>query len=130
MSKIILKNGAEIEIREGCSLWDITVDVADYEELAKLSAQLTPENLKEVRFAAAMLCIPEGQDEPVQGTEVTDIYNDMAMKNPRFSVSDKPEGGLEVKFGLRELTADEMHYEEQARQITDLQMAMCDLFEA
>ena len=130
MNKVILKNDYEIEIHEGCSLWDLTVDLQDYEALAALSAQLTTENLQTVRFMADVPCIPEGEDEPVYEETVTDIYTDMKVKSPRFRVREKHEGGLEVVFGLEEQTEDELHYQELEQRVADIEVAICEIYEA
>ena len=129
MNKIILKNNYEIEIHEGCSLWDLTVDLQDYEALVALSAQLTTENLQTVRFMADVPCIPEGEDEPAYEETVTDVYTDMQVKSPRFHVREKHEGGLEVVFGLEERSAIDLRLGEDEQQITDTQIALCEVYE-
>ena len=130
MNKIILKNNYEIEIHEGCSLWDLTVDLSGYDALADLSAQLTEENLQTVRIMADVPYIPEGEEEPVYEETVTDIYTDMKVKSPRFRVKERREGGLEVVFGLEKQTEDELHYKELEQRVADAEVAICEIYEA
>ena len=115
MDKIVLKDGTEIEIHEGASISSITTNIYGYEYLETLSKQLTTENLSEVKFTI--------------DDKVTGIYENMVTTNPKFQIQETDEGWLEVTFGLRERTADELHYEDLSRQVTDAQVAIAEIYE-
>ena len=115
MDKIVLKDGTEIEIHEGAAISSITTNIYGYEYLDTLSKQLTPENLSEVKFTI--------------DDKVTGIYENMVATNPKFQIQETDEGWLEVTFGLRERTADELHYEDLSRQVTDAQVAIAEIYE-
>lgn len=113
MNKIILNDQSEIDIREGCGLTDIMVDIADYAALAGLAARLTPENLKTVQFAM----VDDGEEA---ATMVTDTYHDMVLREPHFTVTATDGGLLEVIFGIREKTPEEQQQADVATAIAYL----------
>ncbi len=115
MKKMILKDKSEIEIREGASLSAITTDLKGYADLEWLSKKLTTENLKEVQFTT--------DDEP------TGIYANMKMaSSPRFRINETT-NGIEVTFGLLERSEEELRYEALSQEVTDTEMAICELYE-
>lgn len=127
MDKIILKDGTEIEIRRGAGLSGITTDVADYDALAELAGKLTVENLAEIKVVGPETVIVD--DDSAESRNVIGIYTNMTTIEPKFRVTEKKEGGLAVTFGLRERTPEEMHYSDLAQQMTDTQMALCEVYE-
>lgn len=50
MEKLILKDGTELEIKDGASVNSIELEVADYSSLETLAFKLTKENLSEIKF--------------------------------------------------------------------------------
>lgn len=104
MEKIILADNTEIEIREGASIDNITTKVADYTGLAPLAGKLTKENLSKVKFASDDIVSAE--------------YENMVLTEP-IRITQKSDG-LEVAFGLRELTHEEEQQENVQTAITYL----------
>lgn len=96
MEKIIVADNTGIEIQEGASLEAITAKVADYTALASLAGKLTKENLSKVKFASDDIVSAE--------------YENMVLTEPNFRITQKLDG-LEVSFGLRELTQEEQQQE-------------------
>lgn len=93
MEKLILADGTEIEITEGASIGNITVGLADYAALEILAGKLSKEKLINVQFKS---------DDVVTGE-----YTDMLLCEPNFHITQKP-GYLQVSFGIREKTAEEL----------------------
>lgn len=96
MEKLKLKDNVEIEILDGASLGNITSVVEDYTGLAVLAGKLTKENLSHVQF--------------VSGDVVSAEYYNMVLTEPNYRVT-AAVNGLEVSFGLRERTEEEMQQE-------------------
>lgn len=105
MEKIIVAGNTEIEIQEGASLEAITTKVADYTGLASLAGKLTKENLSKVKFASDNVVSAE--------------YENMVLTEPNFRITQKSDG-LEVAFGLRELTQEEEQQENVQTALTYL----------
>lgn len=125
MEKLILKDGTELEIKDGASISGIEVEVADYTALGTLAGQLSKEKLATVQFKS--------------NDQVTGQYNSMALQNPNFLVTKKKDC-LSVIFGLREKTLDEQKQEsvtaaisyltdEQALTVMDLYPTFDELVE-
>lgn len=106
MEKLILKNGTELVIGEGASISRIPVLLDSYGGLAELAGKLTDDNLETVRFAS--------------GDIITGSYEDMALMTPHFTVTIQDDGKLQVVFGLREKTKEELQQD-------DVQMAIAYL---
>lgn len=96
MEKLKLKDSTEIEILDGASLGNITSVVEDYTGLAVLAGKLTKENLTHVEF--------------ISGDTVSAEYYNMVLTEPNYRIT-ATETGLEVSFGLREQTEEEMQQE-------------------
>lgn len=132
MDKLILKNGTSIELHNGADLRAVVTYVDDYNALQKLLSELTKENLSEIQVVAA--------------GNVTEVYKDMSVANSKYQVIEVNDRKLEVSFSIIESFADEIARSKselekkvktqeetikaQESQITDLQMALCDLYEA
>ena len=104
MEKMILAN-TEIEIQEGASIETITTKVADYTGLASLAGKLTKENLSKVKFSSSDIVSAE--------------YKNMVLTEPNFRITQKSDG-LEVAFGLRELSQEEEQQENVQMALTYL----------
>lgn len=97
MEKLILKDGTELEIRDGASVNSIELEVADYAALGTLAAKLTKENVSEVKFQS--------------GDQVTGEYSGMVLQEPHFRVTQKSDC-LSVLIGIREMTLEEQQQED------------------
>lgn len=95
MEKLTLKNGTTIEIHPGASLGSITTDVGSYRKLEKLAKELTQENMQSIVFTSN-----DVEDESC-------IYFGMILTEPHFRVT-QVDDHLEVTFGIREMTRDEL----------------------
>lgn len=139
MNKLILKNGTSIELHNGADIRTVVTYVDDYNALQKLLAELTKENLSEIQV------VTEGN--------VTEVYKDMAVANSKYQVIEVNDGKLEVAFSIIESFEDEIArskselekkvkaqevkiqiqeetIKNQEAQITDLQMALCEIYES
>lgn len=105
MEKMILADNTEIEIQEGASLDSITTKVADYAGLSTLAGKLTKENLSKVKFSSDNVVSAE--------------YENMILAEPNFRITQKS-GGVEVSFGLQELTHEEQQQENVQTALTYL----------
>ena len=105
MEKLILKDGTELEIKDGASVNSIELEVADYAALGTLAAKLTKENVSEVKFQS------DGQ--------VTGEYSGMVLQEPHFRVTQKSDF-LSVLLGIREMTLEEQQQEDVATAISYL----------
>ena len=105
MEKLILKDGTELEIKEGASANGIELEVANYAALGELAAKLTKENVSEVKFQS--------------GDQVTGEYNGMVLQEPHFRVTQEP-GHLSVMIGIRQMTAEEQQQEDVTMAISYL----------
>ena len=94
MEKLILKDNTELLIEEGASINKITVLISDREVLGTLIEFFTDANLAEVKF--------------VTDNIVTGVYENMTLTTPHFAVTKLENGGLQVVFGLREKTREEL----------------------
>lgn len=97
MEKLILNDSTEIDIQDGASLGIITTILADYSAFLSLASKLTKENLSHVTFQSG-------------GITSAEYYN-MALVEPNFYITAR-EAGVEVTFGLRERTQEELQEEE------------------
>lgn len=97
MEKLILNDSTEIDIQDGASLGIITTILADYSAFLSLVSKLTKENLSHVTFQSG-------------GITSAEYYN-MALVEPNFYITAR-EAGVEVTFGLRERTQEELQEEE------------------
>lgn len=93
MKKMILKDGSEIQIRDGAGLLLLVTDIGSYDDIKDLAAKLTPGNLTQVQFAQ-------------ESGEVTAVYTDMMLMGDCLTVS---VGGDQITatFGIRERTLEE-----------------------
>lgn len=105
MEKMIVADNTEIEIQDGASLENIATKVADYIGLESLAGKLKKENLSKVKFSSDNVVSAE--------------YENMVLTEPNFRITEKPEG-LEVAFGLRELTQEEQQQENVQTALTYL----------
>lgn len=97
MEKLILNDSTEIDIQDGASLGIITTILADYSAFLSLASKLTKENLSHVTFQSGGITSAE--------------YYSMALVEPNFYITAR-EAGVEVTFGLRERTQEELQEEE------------------
>lgn len=97
MEKLILNDSTEIDIQDGASLGIITTILADYSAFLSLASKLTKENLSHVTFQSGGITSAE--------------YYSMALTEPNFYLTVR-ETGIEVTFGLRERTQEELQEEE------------------
>ena len=97
MEKLILNDSTEIDIQDGASLGIITTILADYSVFLSLASKLTKENLSHVTFQSGGITSAE--------------YYSMALVEPNFYITAR-EAGVEVTFGLRERTQEELQEEE------------------
>lgn len=105
MEKMIVADNTEIEIQDGASLDNIINKVADYTGLAFLAGKLTKENLSKVKFSSSDIVSAE--------------YKNMVLTEPNFRITQKSDG-LEVAFGLRELSQEEEQQENVQMALTYL----------
>lgn len=105
MEKLILKDGTELEIRDGASVNSIELEVADYAALGTLAAKLTEENMSEVKFQS--------------DDQVTGEYSGMVLQEPHFRVTQKSDC-LSVLIGIRKMTTEEKQQEGVATAISYL----------
>lgn len=92
MEKLILKDGAELEVQTS-GIGNITTQVQNYTALADLAGKLTKENLKTVQYKV--------DDQPMGD------YVNMTLRQPDFRVT-QDSACLQVTFGLRKMTQAEM----------------------
>lgn len=139
MDKLILKDGTKIELCNGADIRSVVTYADDYNALQKLLSKLTKENLSEIQV--------------VTSGNVTDVYKDMAVASSKYQVIEVSDGKLEIAFSIIESLEDEINrskselekqiknqgaiiknqetmIENQNAQITDLQMALCDIYES
>jgi hypothetical protein len=93
MEKLTLSDGQEIEISPGAGISRIETSVESYSELETLATKLKKENLKSVAFS--------------DRTMSHGVYKNMTLQEPHFKVTDAGDK-IQVIFGLRELTEDEL----------------------
>lgn len=105
MEKLILNDSTEIDIQDGASLGIITTILADYSAFLSLASKLTKENLSHVTFQSGGLTSAE--------------YYSMTLTEPNFYLTVR-ETGIEVTFGLRERTQEEIQEEAVAQAISYL----------
>ena len=132
MEKLILKNGTSIELHNGANIRSIVTYVDNYNALQNLLSELTKENLSDIQV--------------ITSGNVTEIYKDMAVANSKYQVIKVNDGKLEVSFSIiekfedeiarskseleKKLKSQEETIKNQETQITDLQMALCDIYES
>ena len=97
MDKLILNDFTEVDIQEGASLNDIKVIFPDYESFIMLAAKFTKQNLSHVIFQS-------------NGAKSAEYYG-MNLIIPNFMIT-KTDTGVEVSFGLCEITQEELQKEE------------------
>ena len=105
MEKLILNDSTEIDIQDGASLGIITTILADYSAFLSLVSKLTKENLSHTTFQSGGITSAE--------------YYSMALTEPNFYLTVR-ETGVEVTFGLRERTQEEIQEEAVAQAISYL----------
>lgn len=105
MEKLKLKDSTEIETLDGASLGNIITVVEDYTGLAALAGKLTKESLSYVQF--------------ISGEVVSAEYYNMVLTEPNYRIT-ATANGLEVSFGLREQTEEEMQQESVQTAVTYL----------
>ena len=106
MDSIILKDGTEIIVEEGANTNSIIVILNGYDDLQALSNNLTDKNLDYVKFK-------------VNGNEAR-AYEKMALKSPNFCVTQGKDGKLQVVFGIRKKTQEELQQDSIQTAITYL----------
>ena len=121
--KLILKDGATIELEAGASLTALQVICKSADDVIPLWKRLTQENLQEVT-------VKNGADL------IVGVYSEMVLIEPHIQATEQEDGTVKVLFGLREKTAEEKRLdaleEGQATQdgaIKDLGEATSDLAE-
>lgn len=120
--KLILKDGATIELEAGASLTALQVICQSADDVILLWKRLTQENLQEVT-------VKNGADL------IVGVYSEMVLIEPHIQATEQEDGTV-ILFGLREKTAEEKRLdaleEGQATQdgaIKDLGEATRDLAE-
>lgn len=93
MQKIILKNNQEIELHNMAALSQNLTRIADYSELKNLENLLSDENLESVKYMS---------EDVVTGT-----YTNMTWNEKHFETINRG-NYIDVIFGIREITEDEM----------------------
>lgn len=106
MEKLILKNGTELSIESGGSIGNITVLLGSYEELGQFAGHMTADNISEVKFTSNDLV---GGD-----------YDKMTLITPHYRVTQIEDGTLQVVFGLRKKTQEELQQDDVQAAITYL----------
>lgn len=121
--KLILKDGSAIELEVGASLTALQVICQSADDVIPLWKRLTQENLQEVT-------VKNGADL------IVGVYSGMVLTEPHIQATEREDGTVKVRFGLREKTAEEKRLdaleEGQATQdgaIKDLGEATSDLAE-
>lgn len=94
MEKLILKDGTELQPEDGSTLGSIIMMLGGYGALETLAGILNDSNLEEVNFTS---------DGMATGT-----YGKMALKEPHYCVTQLDNGSLQVRFGLRQKTQQEL----------------------
>ena len=118
MEKIILKDGEEIVITSGlgAALYNIKTVINDYSELETLVYKLRTDNLSLVKFQ---------RDDQIIG-----VYTNLTTSSPLFQIVDgEKDDKIEVIFNFREMTEQEMQYAKLAEELTNTEMALCDVYE-
>ena len=99
MEKIILADGTGIEILEGASIGDITIEVPTFASLEGVADALIKDgNLSDVKFKT--------------GDEVTGVYEKMKLEHPLFKAVDVVNGKVRAAFAIRKKTEMELAIEE------------------
>lgn len=94
MTTLILADNTVYEIKEESSVGDIRMEVENYGAMETLSRKMSKENLEKVQFKTDGI--------------VTGEYRNMALCDPNYLITEKA-GRLQVIFGLREMTGEELH---------------------
>ena len=118
MEKIILKDGEEIVITSGlgAALYNIKTVINDYSELETLAYKLRTDNLSLIKFQ---------RDDQIIG-----VYTNLTTSSPLFQIVDgEKDDKIEVIFNFREMTEQEMQYAKLAEELTNTEMALCDVYE-
>lgn len=119
MEQMILKDGTQVEIQNGATLNSIIVLLDDYASLETLAGYLSDDNLSEVQFVV---------DGKTKGA-----YTKMALKTPNFYITKLGTGKIQVVFGLRAKTHEELNKDAVAVAISYLSdeqaLAVPSLFE-
>lgn len=104
MEKLILKDGTEIEIEAGSFLGYMIIKVDSYADFAEFAEKFTEDNLSDI-------------------TVGSQNYKNTTVAKSEFKLM-KEDGFINVKFALREMTADELKIpaaEQAATMLTDEQ---------
>ena len=115
MTKLVLKDKSEIIIHDGTGMFNLVTDIKEYSELKELANKLTKENLSSVTIET---------DEAVIG-----VYTHLITTNPLFQIIKTKNNNIEVQFGLREMTEQELQYEQLSTEITNTEVALCEVYE-
>ena len=97
MNVLLLKDGTELEVKEGSTINGITTYIQNYSDLDFLSKSLSKENLVEVS------CISDGIPKWK--------HKNMILKEPQYQVSSNSTE-ISVTFGLRKMTEQELKEDE------------------
>lgn len=106
MEFIVLKDETKIEVQSGATLNSIVTLLDNYASFETLAKSLSGENLSEVKFMI---------DEKTKGK-----YEKMTLKTPNFFVTKLETGKIQVVFGLRKKTNEELY-------VDDIQIAIAYL---
>ena len=93
MDKLILNDFTEINIQDGSGLNDIKTMLPDYSSFLTFAEKFTEQNLSHVMFQS--------------NNEKSAEYYSMVLMEPNFIIT-KINTGVEVSFGLREQTQEEL----------------------
>ena len=93
MDKLILNDFTEINIQDGSGLNDIKTMLPDYSSFLTFAEKFTEQNLSHVMFRS--------------NNEKSAEYYSMVLMEPNFIIT-KINTGVEVSFGLREQTQEEL----------------------
>ena len=119
MNKLILKDNSVIEIHdEGGVLYNTITDINDYYELEALAKKLTKENLSVVKVEC--------------NGDIVGVYTHLVTSNPLFQIlNDKEHEGdkIQVQLSFREMTEQELQFEQLSTEITNTEIALCEVYE-
>jgi hypothetical protein len=117
MDKIKLKDDTEIQIQEGASPGNITVQVDNFADLGTVAESLLKNgNQDEVQF--------------LTDDQVTGRYINMKLETPLFRYVDVSAGRIQATFGIRQKTEIEIAIEELRKGQTLQDGAIADLGDA
>lgn len=97
MDILLLKDGTELEVKEGSTINGVITYLKDFNELDTVNKLLTNENLAEVSLFSDG--IPKWK------------YKKMTLKIPNYQITNS-DNMIKVSFGLRKMTEQELQEEE------------------